>query len=154
VIEMLKQPFFVQKRILFQLLSHPGMKRACIDQTGLGMQIAEEAIEKFGEWKVEGIDFTVASKEALATGLKKNFEDLQSRIPMSNTIRNSLHSVKKYETSTGHFRFDADKTEETGHADHFWAKALAAQAANRPAGKIEYKSTGVKRDFTRMETYL
>jgi len=154
VIEMAKQPFFVQKRVLFHLLSDPSVRRACIDQTGLGMQIAEEATDKFGEHRVEGIDFTPASKEALATGLKKNFEDLQSRIPMSNTIRNSLHSVKKYETSTGHFRFDADKTEETGHADHFWAKALAAQAANRPAGKIEYKSTGVKRDFTRMETYL
>jgi phage FluMu gp28-like protein len=154
VFEMIKQPFFVQKRILFQLLNHPNMKRACIDQTGLGMQIAEEAIEKFGEWKVEGIDFTAASKEALATGLKKNFEDLQSRIPISNTIRNSLHSVKKYETSTGHFRFDADKTEETGHADHFWAKALAAQAASRPAGKIEFRSSGVRRDFTKMEAYL
>ena len=154
VIEMLKQPFFVQKRILFQLLGHPNMKRACIDQTGMGMQIAEEAMEKFGEWKVEGIDFTVANKEALATGLKKDFEDLQSRIPIANAIRNSLHSVKKYETSTGHFRFDADRTEETGHADHFWAKALAKQASSRPEGKIEYRSTGVKRDFTRMEAYL
>ncbi len=133
VIEMVKQPFFVQKRVLFRLLSHPEMRRGRIDQTGLGMQMAEEAIDKFGEWKVEGIDFTAASKEALATGLKKNFEDLQSRIPISNTVRNSLHSVKKYETSTGHFRFDADKTEETGHADHFWAKSLATQAAGTPA---------------------
>ena len=145
VIEMFKQPFFVQKRILFRLLSHLGMKRACIDQTGMGMQIAEEAIEKFGEWKVEGIDFTVAHKEALATGLKKDFEDLQSRIPISNAIRNSLHSVKKYETSTGHFRFDADRTEETGHADHFWAKALAKQASSRPVGKIEYRGIARRR---------
>jgi len=153
VIELLKQPFFVQKRILFRLLGHPGVRRACIDQTGLGMQMAEEAVEKFGEHKVEGIDFTVASKEAMATGLKKNFEDLQSRIPISNAIRNSLHSVKKYETATGHFRFDADKTEETGHADHFWAKALAAQAASRPAGKIEFRGTGVKRAYTEMGAF-
>jgi phage FluMu gp28-like protein len=145
VIEMFKQPFFVQKRVLFRLLSHPEMKRACIDQTGMGMQIAEEAVEKFGEWKVEGIDFTVAHKEALATGLKKDFEDLQSRIPIANAIRNSLHSVKKYETSTGHFRFDADRTEETGHADHFWAKALAKQASSRPVGKTEYRGVARRR---------
>ena len=58
-------------------------------------------------------------------------------------------SLKKYETSTGHFRFDADKTEETGHADHFWAKALAAQAASRPAGKIEYRGV-VRRRFAEL----
>ncbi len=132
VISLAKTPFFIQKRILFALLKHPKMRRACIDQSGLGMQLAEQAIEYFGEYKVEGIDFTAANKEALATGLKKNFEDLQSRIPMSQAIRNSLHSVKKYETSTGHFRFDADRTEETGHADHFWAKGLATQAAGQP----------------------
>jgi phage FluMu gp28-like protein len=132
-ISLMKAPFFIQKRVLFRLLSHPKMRRACIDQSGLGMQLAEQAIEHFGEYKVEGIDFTTANKEALATGLKKNFEDLQSRIPMSQAIRNSLHSVKKYETSTGHFRFDADRTEETGHADHFWAKALATQAAGQPS---------------------
>jgi phage FluMu gp28-like protein len=154
VISLAKTPFFIQKRILFFLLSHPKMRRACIDQSGLGMQLAEQAIEHFGEYKVEGIDFTSANKEALATGLKKNFEDLQSRIPMSQAIRNSLHSVKKYETSTGHFRFDADKTEETGHADHFWAKSLATQAQGKPAGVIEYRSTGEKRTFMGMKDYL
>jgi len=152
-ISLAKTPFFIQKRILFSLLSHPKLRRACIDQSGLGMQLAEQAIERFGEHKVEGIDFTSANKETLATGLKKNFEDLQSRIPMSQAIRNSLHSVKKYETSTGHFRFDADRTEETGHADHFWAKALATQAASQPAAVIEYKSAG-KRVASEMGNYV
>jgi phage FluMu gp28-like protein len=153
VISLAKTPFFIQKRILFALLKHPKMRRACIDQSGLGMQLAEQAIEHFGGHKVEGVDFTSANKEALATGLKKNFEDLQSRIPMSQAIRNSLHSVKKYETSTGHFRFDADRTEETGHADHFWAKALATQAESRPAAVIEYKSAG-KRVGKEMGDYI
>lgn len=154
VIEMQKQPFFVQKRVLFRLLSNPEMRRGCIDRTGLGMQIAEEAAERFGAWKVEGIDFNARNKEALATALKQNFEDLRSRIPIANAIRNSLHSVKKYETSTGHFRFDADRTEETGHADHFWAKALATQAAARPAGKIEFKATGVKRSYSQLGNFV
>ena len=153
VISLVKTPFFIQKRIIFALLSHPKLRRACIDQSGLGMQLAEQAIKHFGEYKVEGVDFTSANKEALATGLKKNFEDLQSRIPISQAIRNSLHSVKKYETTTGHFRFDADRTEETGHADHFWAKALATQAESHPASVIEYKSFG-KRVASEMGDYL
>ena len=149
VIELPKAPFFIQRRIMFWLLGHPKTRRACIDKTGLGENIAEDCIDFYGEYKVEGVDFTVANKEALATGLKKNFDDLQSRIPMAQAIRNSLHSVKKYETSTGHFRFDADKTEETGHADHFWAKAMATQAASQPTGKVEYESVS-KRHFAEM----
>lgn len=67
---------------------------------------------------------------------------------MSQAIRNSLHSVKKYETSTGHFRFDADRTEETGHADHFWAKALATQAASQPnIAAVSIGSETTKEDY-------
>ena len=65
---------------------------------------------------------------------------------MSQAIRNSLHSVKKYETSTGHFLFDADRTEETGHADHFWAKALATQAGSQPSVEAASASSETTRD--------
>ena len=66
-------------------------------------------------------------------------------IPADSTIRNSLHSVKKYETTTKHFRFDAEKTEKTGHADHFWAKALATQAGSAAAGPIAYQTVSKRR---------
>jgi phage FluMu gp28-like protein len=111
------------------------------------MQLAEEARDRFGEYKAEGIDFTPANKEALATGLKQNIEDVKCRIPISQAIRNSLHSVKKYETSTGHFRFDADRTEETGHADHFWAAALATHAVRRTGPAISASSERTKDDY-------
>jgi phage FluMu gp28-like protein len=90
----------------------------------------------------------------MATGLKRNFEDKASRIPADSQIRRSLHSVKKYATTTKHFRFDAERTDETGHADHFWAKALAVQAGSGPASVIEFQSTGVKREFTRMKNFM
>jgi phage FluMu gp28-like protein len=126
-IALRKTPFFMQKVILFSLLAHPMMRRACIDQSGLGLQLAEEAHDRFGDL-VEGIDFTTANKEVLATGLKQSMEDRTDRIPAEPAVRNSLHSVKKFPTGTGHFRFDAERTDETGHADHFWAKALARHA--------------------------
>jgi len=95
---------------------------------------------------VEPITFTSANQEALAGLLKQNIEDQQSRIPAENHIRESLHSVKRYQTPTGHFRFDAEKTEKTGHADHFWSKALAVMAASRPAaGPVEYRSVRKRR---------
>jgi len=135
VIELARKPFFVQEQVLHTILARPELRRACIDETGIGAQLAETAQNLYGTHKVEGIPFTAESKETLATGLKHNFEDKGSAIPASSTIRNSLHSVKKYATTTKHFRFDAERTEATGHADHFWAKALAVHAAsaNRPA---------------------
>jgi phage FluMu gp28-like protein len=153
VIELRRQPFFVQEQVLHTLLTRPELQRACIDETGIGAQLAEGAQDLAGSYRVEGIAFTPESKEALAVGLKQNFEDLGSRIPALNTIRNSLHSVKKYATTTKHFRFDAEKTDATGHADHFWAKALAVQAIGKPIGPIEHESTGARRDYTKIDSY-
>ena len=130
VIELKRKPYFVQEQVLHTILSLKAFRRACIDETGIGNQMAEGAQDRFGEHRVEGIPFTAGNKELLAVGLKQNIEDRGSEIPADNTIRNSLHSVKKYATTTKHFRFDAEKTEATGHADHFWAKALSVQAAS------------------------
>jgi phage FluMu gp28-like protein len=130
VIELRRQPFFVQEQVLHTVLSLKGFRRACIDETGIGAQLTEDAQNFFGSGKVEGITFTPESKETLAVGLKHNLEDRGSVLPASHTVRNSLHSVKKYATTTKHFRFDAERTEATGHADHFWAKSLVVQAAS------------------------
>lgn len=155
VIRMKKVPFFIQKVVLFSLLAHPQMRRACIDQTGLGMQMAEEAIDRFGASMVEGIDFTIGNKEVLATGLKQKMEDGVPRLPAEPYIRNSFHSIKKLPTGTGHFRFDAERSEATGHADEFWAKALAAHAASSgPIVPMEFESTGQRRDYLSVDRFL
>jgi len=155
IIELRRQPFFVQEQVLHTILSLNAFRRACIDETGIGAQLTEDAENLFGSHRVEGIAFTPESKETLAVGLKQNFEDKGSVIPASNTIRNSLHSVKKYATTTKHFRFDAERTEATGHADHFWAKALSVQAAssNVPAVSMgrdpEKRETALGRDYAK-----
>lgn len=128
VIDLARAPFGVQERVLWSLLTTLPVRRACIDATGLGMQLAERAVEKFGEHRVEPVTFTGAAKEALAVRLKTDLEDRVVRIPVERRIRESLHSLKRLQTATGNFRFDADRSEATGHADHAWALALALQA--------------------------
>jgi phage FluMu gp28-like protein len=145
IIELKRQPFFVQQQVLHTILSQGSFRRLCVDETGIGAQLAESAQDLFGETRVEGISFTAENKETLAVGLKQNFEDLGSRIPADIVIRNSLHSVKKYPTTTKHFRFDAERTDATGHADHFWAKALSVQAGSVAVGKTEYQSLTKRR---------
>lgn len=133
VIALANAPFYMQKLILHALLSLPRLRRFNGDMTGIGAQLCEQAGEMFGSWKVEGVNFTVASKEALAGKFKESLEDRRRILPAEHFIRNSIHSVKRYTTPTGHFRYDAEATEKTGHGDYFWAAALSEMAAGGPS---------------------
>jgi phage FluMu gp28-like protein len=150
VLSLKKKPFYVQKKALWALLPHVMRKgRASIDQHGIGRQLAEESQDRFGS-KVEGLDFTNANKEILAVGLKDAIDDHGVLIPKDDTIHTSLHSIKKTLTATGLARFDAERNEQIGHADHFWALALAIHAAGNTKGSIEYESIA-KRAFGGMK---
>ncbi|MBW8638984.1 terminase family protein [Hoeflea sp. WL0058] len=98
------------------------------DATGLGIGWADDAQDKFGEYAVEAVTFTTKVKEALAYPVRASMEDRKIRIPYSNPIRADLRSVTKQVTAAGNIRFTAERTPD-GHADHFWALALAIHAA-------------------------
>ena len=117
-----------------------------MDQTGMGEKPVEDAKRRYGEYRVEGLLFTNLTKQDLAFELRRRFEDRQVRIPVDQDIRRAHHAVKKTVTSAGNVRFDADRTDK-GHADEFWSHALAIHAAVKPAGKIEFESTGKKRTY-------
>lgn len=125
-----KAPFHVQREILFEILKHPKLRRACIDATGIGMQLAEEAQIAFGKYRVEAITFTNTVKEDLAYGMRNDMEDRLLYIPSDFEIREDFHSVRKVTTSSGNIRFDVVASEARGHADRFWACALANHAAS------------------------
>ena len=97
--------------------------------------------------------FTGPVKEELAFPVRAAFEDKAVRIPRDDKIRADLRSIKKTTTAAGNIRFEAD-VGPGGHADRFWALALAKHAAGAPAGIIEFESTGQQREFTRMAAYM
>jgi phage FluMu gp28-like protein len=112
-------------------------RRVCIDATGLGIGWVDDAQDKFGESRVEGVTFTSAVKEALAYPVRGKMEDRTLRIPFDKHIRADLRSVTKQVTTAGNIRFTAERTPD-GHADRFWALALAVHAASSPAAPIEF----------------
>ena len=114
------------------------MRRCCIDASGLGMQLAERAAERFGSYRVEGIKFSGPVKEALAYPFRAAFEDRNIRIPNDPKLRADLRAIKKETTAAGNIRFSADRG-ENGHSDRFWAGALAvhAQGGNDGPCRIE-----------------
>lgn len=113
--------------------------RVCIDSTGLGIGWVDDAQDKFGDSRVEGVNFTGQVKEALAYPLKGAMEDRTVRIPEDKHIRADLRKVQKVTTAAGNIRFVAESTAD-GHADRFWALALALHAGSNPAGPIEHRS--------------
>ncbi|VFR54497.1 Mu-like prophage FluMu protein gp28 [plant metagenome] len=115
--------------------------RTCIDATGLGIGWADDAQDEFGEHRVEAVTFTAQVKEALAFPLRGDMEDRAVRIPADPVIRADLRKVKKTTTAAGNIRFVAE-ADDAGHADRFWALALARHAASSPVAPIEYYSSG------------
>ena len=130
-IELQGKSFAEMESELYRLLELPQLKRACIDATGMGLQLAERAAEQFG-WKVEPLNFSASLKEELAFGLRSDFEQRKLRIPPDDRLRADLRAMKKQVTSAGNLRFAGDS--EDSHCDRFWAKALRQFAARSGGG--------------------
>ncbi|NLO90709.1 MAG: hypothetical protein GX410_01785 [Elusimicrobia bacterium] len=142
IIELERTAFSIQRQILYDILRHPRFRRGCIDETGIGMQFAQEAAEQFGKTRVEPVMFTGKVKEDLAFGLRTMFEDKGIIIPPSFDLREDLHSIRKVTTVAGNLRFDVSRSDTNGHADRFWALALAVHAAatGSKSGPVELRS--------------
>lgn len=129
---MQKKSFAEQHDSFDEMMDRYNARRACIDETGLGLPVVETAKRRWGEYRVEGVTFTAATKQHMATVGKQLFEDRKVRLPVSREIRDSHHAVRRVMTIAGNPRFDADRN-EAGHADEFWAHMLALHAAENTA---------------------
>lgn len=123
--------FSEQEERLWRILELPQLKRCCIDATGMGMQFAERAAQRF-RGKVEEVKFTAPVKERLAYPLRAAFEDKALQIPDNEEITADLRAIKKVQSAGGNVRFAADRG-TNGHADRFWALALAWDAKHTQA---------------------
>jgi phage FluMu gp28-like protein len=146
VIVLRNKTFSAQEAVFYELLAMPMLRRVCMDQTGIGRQFAERAAERFGKYRVEGITFTNSTKEQLAYLLRTAFENEIIKIPSNDLIRTDLRAVKRENTFSGKIRFSAEST-ENGHADRFWALALAIYAAQKSQPKRESYFVNVSRHW-------
>ncbi len=129
-------PFAEQLAYARELLSlqgpdgRPLIRRACLDATGMGAPLAESLQQEFGP-RVEPVMFTAAVKEDMAYRVRRRMEQRLDLLPEAAQIARAFGAVKKLVTLAGNTRFDAERT-DLGHADEFWAKALADLAAEQP----------------------
>lgn len=152
--ELKRQTFAVQDQVLDELAERYDPIRICMDQTGMGEKPVEDAQNRYGPSRVEGVIMTGPAKLRLASALKEALEDRKLRIPAGNVaLRADLHSVRKTVSVTGAPRLLAEPEPEGdgSHADRFWAAALACGAADRASGPFAGESDGRVSEIHQMD---
>ena len=104
------------------------VKRVCIDSTGIGAMLAEEAA-RLGGGKFEGVNFNVQTKGEMYGLMRRKFEERSVRIPVSRDLREDLHAVQRVVSTGGNVTYSAPRNAD-GHSDRAAALALCIRAAS------------------------
>ena len=148
VVTMKGVKFAAQESEVARLMAqYPTLRRICIDQTGMGEKFVEDVQATHGAGRVEGVLMTSAVKQELAFGLKRRIEDRLIRLPRQAEVRDDFHSVRKVTTVAGNIRFDAERTDQ-GHADRFFAAALAVHAIESGPPAAGVSGDAARTDWT------
>lgn len=118
-------------RLAATALNQYRSRRLCVDATGMGSFPAEE-LERRYPHRVESVNFSLNSKEDLATGMYDRFSKMTVKLPSSERdLASDVAALRRIITSAGNVRYDAAHTNK-GHADRAWALALALHGCSRP----------------------
>ncbi|MCY4431146.1 MAG: hypothetical protein OXC11_12245, partial [Rhodospirillales bacterium] len=129
--------FRAQRDIVNEIYKRYRPLRGAVDQTGMGEAFVEQLQDDHGSLRLEGVIMTGPRRLDVATALRERVEDKRLRIPAEDALRQDLHSVRAGGGATGAPRLVAQTAGTDGHADRFWALALACAAAASAAGPIE-----------------
>jgi phage FluMu gp28-like protein len=123
----------LQQENIYQAFQDYGIKRLCIDETGMGVGLVKLLQKRLGTQKVVGVNFNLKSKEELATDAYQAFGDKMIHIPNDYALVKDILSIRRIITTSGNVRYDAPHTDD-GHADRAWALFLAIHACtNKPS---------------------
>jgi phage FluMu gp28-like protein len=125
--KMARVSFEEQGDTLRALLGREDVRLVSIDETGIGMNLAEDLAREFGG-RVRPESFSPKKKERWATYVRQVFESGRIRIPEDRDLMNQIRSIRRVATEGPYFRYDVAAGEKGHHADAFWALALALDA--------------------------
>jgi len=134
--------FSKQRAIVRDLVDRYRPARVAVDQTGMGEAFVEQLRDDHGSLRVEGVLMTTPRRLDVATALREAVEDRHLRIPEDDDLHRDLHSVRAEAGPTGAPRLIAQSAGTDGHADRFWAIALACAAAAACVPEYNYIPAG------------
>ena len=143
-LEMLGKPLSHQRRQMQQLIAAvgPALRRVCVDSTGLGTGLVDELTDLYGGLIV-GCNFsstvplsqqvlaegrkalTMGLPERMALDLLSLFEDRSIEITDRRELMDDLRKPGRVVSANGQRVSIAATRGADGHADRFWALALA-----------------------------
>lgn len=125
-IELRNQPFQVQQDTILKAFKELPIYKGRMDATGIGKPVYENLHSKLGD-RLEGVVFTPEEKEIMAIDVKRGLEQKEFLLSNDKEFHRQIHSIKRTSNGGKYFRYDAERNEK-GHADSFWAWALANSA--------------------------
>lgn len=119
-------PFNEQEAVIGKELAGGRISRALIDQTGLGMQMAENLMRSY-PGIAEGVTFGPRVKEDLVSLTLSLMQSRRLKLLPDSDLISDISAIRQEFRPGGGIRYDAERTEK-GHADSFWALALGLSA--------------------------
>ncbi len=136
-----KVKFQTQEQSLRQMINLLPISRLLIDQNGIGMHLTENLADEFPQ--VEPVVFSTNTKETWANDFKIGLQKSKIVLPRDRELVSQIHSIRRRITPAGRPIFESNDSEDKGHADRFWACALAC-SKDRAAAIVELPQVEVR----------
>lgn len=122
-VAMIKNATFpAQEAILRSVIRAAKPVAVRIDRGGMGIPLCDAMVAEYGDTLIQPINFTVGSKQEMATNLKMRFEKKTIRIPADEDFLAHLRSIRKEITDSNSIIFTVDA--KSHNADLFWGTCL------------------------------
>jgi phage FluMu gp28-like protein len=153
IVELRGMPFQQQRQVLWYLIDNlPRFVGGALDSRGLGMQMAEETAQKYGQTRILMIQATLPWYLENLPPYKAAFEDKLIELPMDADVL-ADHRVPRVIRGVPQIpelrQVDAQKKKR--HGDTFIAGALAWHASRALLGTAEYGYEGAPPRSTRWD---
>lgn len=142
LVELANVPYESQKRVLFRLIDHlPRFSGACLDATGNGHYLAEQALVRYGETLIECVKMNDPWYAEHLPKMRARFQDQDIRIPRDLDV---LQDIGRFQVIDGIPKLpklrtiakDSKLRKVTRHGDV--GVALACLVAAAAKGEISY----------------
>jgi len=117
-----QKPYREQEDYFTYLLSNYNFRTFNIDASGIGNNLVENLR---GRFPVTPVTFNNETKQRMVLTLKRIMEERRLSIPNDPLLINSIRMIRRKYTESNYLKFDSPRSDELGHADAFWALALA-----------------------------
>lgn len=105
-----------------------------VDKSGLGEQLTEELVERWGDTEVRPVSFTNDAKADMATRLYRWLRRSRVRYPHDAegvALKAESIALRRKVTAAGNIQYEVPRS-KIGHGDRLWSLCLALKGAGDP----------------------